>query len=83
MTRNLSPASGASTLLMLFGKESENWREIWLQQMLACCLSKSSGIMWDPILIHKAAESGSKWPKMRYSEVWSDIEVMENRETMV
>lgn len=31
-----APFMCASTLLMLFGKESENWREIWLQQMLAC-----------------------------------------------
>jgi len=31
-----APFMCASTLLMLFGKESENWREFWLQQMLEC-----------------------------------------------
>ena len=33
---------GASTLLMLFGKESENWREFWLQQMLECDLARAT-----------------------------------------
>ena len=31
-----APFMCASTLLVLFGKESQNWREIWLQQMLEC-----------------------------------------------
>lgn len=31
-----APFMCASTLLVLFGKESRNWREIWLQQMLEC-----------------------------------------------
>ena len=53
---------------MLFGKESENWREIWLQQMLACGLARSSEKKSPSLSM--ATERSLKWSKMRYLEVF-------------